>query len=42
MRPAGTPGVGPFFLLTRRLCSSDDAARRAVERAVGTEEGALW
>ena len=28
----------------RRLgaCSSDDAARRAVERAVGTEEGALW
>jgi hypothetical protein len=27
----------------RRLgaCSSDDAARRAVERAVGTEEGAL-
>ena len=28
----------------RRLgaCWSDDAARRAVERAVGTEEGALW
>jgi hypothetical protein len=27
----------------RRLgaCCSDDAARRAVERAVGTEEGAL-
>ena len=23
-------------------CCSDDAARRAVERAVGTEEGALW
>ena len=28
----------------RRLgaCWSDDAARRAVERAVGTEEGVLW
>jgi hypothetical protein len=28
----------------RRLgaCPTDDAARRAVERAVGTEEGALW
>ena len=28
----------------RRLgaCLTDDAARRAVERAVGTEEGALW
>jgi hypothetical protein len=28
----------------RRLgaCSSDDAAWRAVEGAVGTEEGALW
>jgi hypothetical protein len=28
----------------RRLgaCWSDNAARRAVERAVGTEEGALW
>jgi len=28
----------------RRLgaCCSDDAARRAVERAVGTEEGVLW
>jgi hypothetical protein len=23
-------------------CWSDDAARRVVERAVGTEEGALW
>jgi hypothetical protein len=23
-------------------CWSDDAARRAVERAVGTDEGALW
>jgi hypothetical protein len=23
-------------------CSRDDAARRSVERAVGTEEGALW
>ena len=28
----------------RRLgsCPTDDAARRVVERAVGTEEGALW
>ena len=28
----------------RRLgaCRTDDAARRAVERAVGTEEGAPW
>jgi hypothetical protein len=28
----------------RRLgaCWSDDAARRAIERAVGTEEGMLW
>jgi hypothetical protein len=28
----------------RRLgaCPTDDAARRAVERAVGTEEGAPW
>jgi len=28
----------------RRLgaCWSDDTARRAVERAVGTEEGVLW
>jgi hypothetical protein len=28
----------------RRLgaCPTDEAARRAVERAVGTEEGALW
>ena len=25
-----------------RVASTDDAARRAVERAVGADEGALW
>jgi hypothetical protein len=30
--------------MLRRLgaCPTDEAARRSVERAVGTEEGALW
>jgi hypothetical protein len=34
--------VTPIGLRRLGACWSDDAARRAVERAVGTEEGVLW
>jgi hypothetical protein len=34
--------VTPIGLRRLGACWSDDTARRAVERAVGTEEGVLW